>query len=164
MTDADKKRSILNQGCQKRKLQADAQRHPSSRAKKEDLRRAGCCNATKFQEIMQQFKFHTRSRKQGETVAEFVSEPRAIAKHCNFGDREQLELMLRLWHCKREIQSKLLSDAESMETAERNVKELQKAQAQPKEQAAGGMNLNTNKLNPPCYRCGKEGHALGHMS
>ena len=113
---------------------------------------------------MQQFKFHTRSRKQGETVAEFVSEPRAIAKHCNFGDREQLELMLRLWHCKREIQSKLLSDAESMETAERNVKELQKAQAQPKEQAAGGMNLNTNKLNPPCYRCGKEGHALGHMS
>ena len=34
VTDADKKRSILNQGCQKRKLQADAQRHPSSRAKK----------------------------------------------------------------------------------------------------------------------------------
>ena len=36
-------------------------------------------------EIMQRFKFHTRSRKPGETVAEFVSELRAIAKDSTSG-------------------------------------------------------------------------------
>jgi len=65
---------------------------------------------------MQLFKFHTRSRKSGETVAEFVSELRAIAKDCNFGNQEQLELMLRdrivcgIANEKVQIQSKLLSE------------------------------------------------------
>ena len=87
-------------------------------------------------EIMQRFKFHTRSRKPGETVAEFVSELPAIAKDWN---QEQLELLLRdrigCGIANEKIQSKLLSEksltyqtamslAQSMEIAERNVKEL----------------------------------------
>jgi hypothetical protein len=93
-------------------------------------------------EIMQQFKFHTRSRKQNETVVEFVSGLRAIAKDCNFGTREQLELMLRdrlvCGIANEKIQSKLLSEktltyanalsmAQSMEIAQKNVRELQGA-------------------------------------
>ena len=44
-------------------------------------------------EIVQRYRFHTRFRQQGETVATYVSELRAIAQWCNFG--ESLENMLR---------------------------------------------------------------------
>ena len=44
-------------------------------------------------EIVQRFHFHTRFRKKGETVATYVSELRAIAQGCNFG--ESLDAMLR---------------------------------------------------------------------
>ena len=36
-------------------------------------------------EIVQRYKFHTRSRKQGETITKFVAELRALAQYCNFG-------------------------------------------------------------------------------
>ena len=45
-------------------------------------------------EIVQQFRFNSRSRKTGESVATFVAELRAIAaEFCNFGNT--LETMLR---------------------------------------------------------------------
>ena len=44
-------------------------------------------------EIVENFKFHTRFRKPGESVTAFVSELRSIAKSCNFGDT--LETTLR---------------------------------------------------------------------
>ena len=44
-------------------------------------------------ETVQRFKFHSRSRKPGESVANFVSELRALAEFCNFGS--SLEAMLR---------------------------------------------------------------------
>ena len=44
-------------------------------------------------EIVQWFKFHTRTRKPGESIAKFVEELRALAEFCNFGDT--LEKMLR---------------------------------------------------------------------
>ena len=51
-------------------------------------------------ETIQRFKFHTRVRKTGETVATYVSELRSIAEYCNFGS--SLEEMLRdrlvVWH------------------------------------------------------------------
>lgn len=126
-------------------------------------------------EIVQRFKFHTRSRKQGETVALFVSELRSIAKDCNFGNREQLELMLRdrivCGIANEKIQAKLLSEknltyktamslAQSIEIADRNVKELQGYPEKP----GGTVNqvedeTSHKKPSGPCYRCGKEGHA-----
>ena len=39
------------------------------------------------------FKFHSRSRKPGESVATFIAELRSLAEFCNFGDT--LEPMLR---------------------------------------------------------------------
>ena len=44
-------------------------------------------------ETMERFKFHSRFRKQGESVATFISQLRALAEYCNFG--ETLEPMLR---------------------------------------------------------------------
>ena len=44
-------------------------------------------------EIVQRYKFNSRSRQDGELVAVYVSELRAIAQYYNFG--ETLELMLR---------------------------------------------------------------------
>ena len=44
-------------------------------------------------ETVQRHKFHSRIRKDGESVATFVSELRAIATYCNFG--ATLEQMLR---------------------------------------------------------------------
>ena len=44
-------------------------------------------------EIVQCYKFNSRLRQDGESVAVYVSELRAIAQYCNFGDT--LEVMLR---------------------------------------------------------------------
>ena len=44
-------------------------------------------------EIVQRYKFHTCFRRQGESVAVFVAELRALAQTCNFGDT--LKVMLR---------------------------------------------------------------------
>jgi len=74
------------------------------------------------------------------------------------------------------IQSKLLSEksltyqtamslAQSMEIAERNVKELQRVTTM--EQTVSGVDKSVNKVEEskpknqarPCYRCGKDGHA-----
>ena len=44
-------------------------------------------------EIIQRYRFNTRFRQQGETVAMYMSELQALAQWCNFGD--SLEKMLR---------------------------------------------------------------------
>ena len=44
-------------------------------------------------EIVQRFKFHSRSRQPEETIAIFVAELRSIGQHCNFG--ESLNDLLR---------------------------------------------------------------------
>ena len=44
-------------------------------------------------EIVECFRFHTRSHLKDESVADFVAALRAIAVHCNFGD--SLDTMLR---------------------------------------------------------------------
>ena len=37
-------------------------------------------------EIVQRFKFHSRSQKEGELIAAYVTELRSLAEHCNFSD------------------------------------------------------------------------------
>ena len=37
-------------------------------------------------EIVQRFKFHSRSKKEGESIASYVAELRSLAGHCNFRD------------------------------------------------------------------------------
>ena len=65
-------------------------------------------------EIVQRFRFNTRFRKTGESIAKYASELRALAQYCNFG--ETLETMLRdRLVCginNEKIQNRLLSETE----------------------------------------------------
>ena len=88
-------------------------------------------------EIVQRYRFHTRFRKAGETVAVYVSELRALAQKCNFGGT--LDNMLRdrlVCGVNDTIQQRLLAEtklafkkalelAQSLEAAGKNVEELQ---------------------------------------
>ena len=47
-------------------------------------------------EIVQRFKFHSRSRKEGESITFYVAELRSLAEHCNFGDILSIMLWDRL--------------------------------------------------------------------
>ena len=88
-------------------------------------------------EIMQRYRFYSRSRRTGESVAEFVADLRSLAKDCNFGDT--LETMLRdKLACginDPSIQKKLLAEegldfkralaiAEGTEAADRDLREM----------------------------------------
>ena len=90
-------------------------------------------------EILQRYRFHSRFRKPGESISVFVSELRALAQKCNFGDT--LEDMLRdrlvcgvnndaIQHCLLSETTKLtykraMELAQSLESAAKNVEELQ---------------------------------------
>ena len=89
-------------------------------------------------EVMQRFRFNSRSRKPEETVAAYVAELRRLAEHCNYGTT--LDKMLRdklVWGINDAgIQKKLLQEsdpltlaraltvAQGAETADKNLKEM----------------------------------------
>ena len=47
-------------------------------------------------EIVQRFKFHSRSWKEGELIASYEGELRSLSEHCNFGDTLSIILWDRL--------------------------------------------------------------------
>ncbi|XP_075335633.1 uncharacterized protein LOC142396605 [Odontesthes bonariensis] len=96
--------------------------------------------------IVQRFKFHTHSRKQGVSVAAFVAELRALSEHCEFGDvlsdmvRDRLVCGINDDSIQRPLLGeaklpfkKALEIAQAMETAAINTKSIQQASgtAQP---------------------------------
>ena len=128
-------------------------------------------------EIVQRYRFNTRFRQQGETVAMYVSELRALAQWCNFGD--SLENMLRdrlvVGIDNEAIQRRLLSEttltfkkalelAQGLEAAAKNAREIQNGTTGIKNGRSGSSQegqrtesvgkLTTNV----CYRCEKVGH------
>ena len=136
-------------------------------------------------EIVERFKFHSRSRRPGESVATFVAELRCLAEFCNFGDT--LEVMLRdLIVCginddglQRHLlaqpaldYNKAVESAMNMEAAAKSVRELRVKQEThgsgpptPQQvhrtgtypsQEQGGV----GKSGPTCYRCGTRGHTV----
>ena len=135
-------------------------------------------------EIVQQFKFNSRYRKAGESVATFVTELRAIATFCNFGD--MLEAMLRdrivcgisdstfqkqqllLAQPKLTFQ-KALELARGLETAAQNVKELTTVDGPGATAKTGDVhrilsNKPRQKTNVVCFRCGKPGHFVSEAT
>ena len=115
-------------------------------------------------EIVQRYKFNSRSRQDGESVAVYVSELRAIAQYCNFG--ETLELMLRdTLVCginDQQTQKKLL--AEKVLSFD---KAMEIAVAIPRDISSGMPNdapLHHVSDRPPpvinmrCFRCGRSNH------
>ena len=133
-------------------------------------------------ETVQRYKFHSRFRKPGESVATFVAELRSLAEFCNFG--ASLEAMLRdrvvCGINDSAIQRRLLAEvplsfdkalklAQGMETAAQNVKELQggtqsssrevnKVTPQVKGKHARSAPQFKGKSDHTCFRCGKAGH------
>ena len=86
---------------------------------------------------VQRYKFNSRSRKEGETVATFVAELRRLAIHCEFGDslNDMLRDRLICGINDARIQRRLLSEgkidftkalelAQAMETADRDTQAL----------------------------------------
>ena len=89
-------------------------------------------------EIVRRYRFNTRVRRKGESVAAYVSELRGLAQFCNYGDSLQTMLRDRLV-CginDESIQRRLLAEtaltfkkalelAQGMETVAKNVREMQ---------------------------------------
>ena len=131
-------------------------------------------------EIVQRFKFHSRFRKPGESVATYVSELRSLAEFCNFGST--LEVMLRdrivCGISDDAIQRRLLTEpgltykksleiAQNLEATSQNMRELHSTSSSKKEassevnkviQAGKPESKPQGKSDTPCYRCGKPGH------
>ena len=93
--------------------------------------------STRPSEIMQCFRFNTRSRKENESVAAYVAELRRLAEFCNFGTTLEKMLHDRLVYGINDpwVQKKLLAEqdlrfakalaiAQGSESADRNLKEL----------------------------------------
>lgn len=99
---------------------------------------------------MQWFRFNSRSRQSGESVAAYLAELRRLAEHCNY--RDTLDLMLRdrlMWGINDAGIQKLLQEsdlltlaraltvAQAAETADKNLLEM-KAPPQEMEQTEQG--------------------------
>ena len=88
-------------------------------------------------EIVEQFKFHSHFRKQGEFVSTFVVELRSFSEYCNFGDTLEVMIRDRLVSGINDdsIQRRVLAEqdlrykkaielAQSLETAVQNMQDL----------------------------------------
>ena len=123
-------------------------------------------------EIIQRFKFNSRTRNADESVSDFLAELRALAAYCNFGD--SLNEMLRdRFVCgieNKSMQKKMLSESQltlkraveialSVETAEKDTHLLEGAshsQQIHKVKVDEGKQQQFWKL--PCSRCGSSDH------
>ena len=133
-------------------------------------------------EIVERFRFHSRSRRQGESVATFVAELRSLAEFCNFKDT--LEVMLRdrivcginddamqkrLLSEPRLDYAKAVETAMNMETAAQSVKELKGKPEMYMNTTSTVHKMSPNpsqeqgvacKTEPTCFHCGIQGHTV----
>ena len=127
----------------------------------------------KSTEVMQCFRFNSRSRKEGESVPDYIAELRKLAEFFNFG--ASLDKMLRdrlVWGIKDpHTQKKLLAEhdltlastiriAKGAETAEKNLCEMSAGETLKDKE---GVNVVKKTASKPsegqCHRCGKTGHS-----
>ena len=120
----------------------------------------------KLSEIVQRYRFNTRTRNSGETVAVYVAALRDIAQDCNYGDtlKEMIRDRLVCGINHEGIQRKLLAEksldidkayalALSIEAAERDSKDLRNPPTPQLVQYQASS--NPPKLDAvTCYRCG----------
>ena len=122
--------------------------------------------------IVQRYHFNSRVRKQGETVAVYVAELRQLTQYCEFGTtlNDMLRDRLVCGIQDKRIQRRLLSEqnltldkaidlAQTMETAEKDIEDLQGTQNQGSLVNHVGSTrrkspTTTNSQYTQCYRCG----------
>ena len=165
ITDAEKKRSVLlsviGASAYKvlRSLVSPAK--PGEKTYLELVTVMGAHFNPEPSEIVQRYKFHSRFRQHGESVATFVSELRALAEHCKFGSTLKDMLRDRLVCGINEdlIQRKLLSESKltfdkalemalGIETAMKNIQELQGGHRQASG-AGDGQEQSGNSADVP---------------
>ena len=132
-------------------------------------------------EIVERFRFHSRSRRQGESVATFVAELRSLAEFCNFKDTLEVLMLRDRIVCginDDAMQKRLLSEpgldyakavetTMNMDTAARSVKELKGKPEMYTNTTSTVHKMSPNpsqeqgvacKAVPTCFRCGIRGH------
>ena len=126
---------------------------------------------------VQRYKFHTRMRQPGESVANYLAALRTTSEHCEFGEsisdmlRDRLVCSIGDSHIQRKLlaEAKLTYDkvvdiALSMEAADKDARDIQKSVGQTprvhqvkyssqKQKKPGPWKTGTTTY-PPCYRCG----------
>ena len=133
--------------------------------------------------VVQRYKFNSRKRQPGESVAHFVAELRKISEYCEFGDT--LDVMLRdklVWGiADSRIRQRLLAEdnldfkkaldmAQAMELAAEDSKELSASAPVAVHKLQGGAptpqvqqgvrgpgrrrSATTSQPSSPCHRCG----------
>ena len=125
-------------------------------------------------EIMQRFRFNSRTRSAGESVAVYVADLRRLAEFCDFGGT--LNKMIRdrlVCGVNHEgIQKKLLAErdltydralliAQGFEEADKNLKEMrmQKPTVMVKQEPVHQLQQRTKDVQgKACYRCGGTNH------
>ena len=127
-------------------------------------------------EIVQRFRFNSRVRKPGETVAAYIAELRALSEYCKYGDtlesilRDRLvcgindpQIQKRLSAEDKLTFKKALEISLALEAATKDTKQLQAATSatSPGYPAVLMHNVREGEKPPQhvkCYRCGKANH------
>ena len=178
ITDADKKRSIFLTVIGPATFRLLRSLLHPTKLEAKTYKELCTALATHFKptpsETVQRFKFHTRCRRQGESVAIYISELRALAEFCNFANLEEMlrdRLVCGINHDR--TQNRLLSEpkltyekaleiAQSQETAAQNLRELKNNPQPAKDEASFGdkpvMKVEAGGKKFTCFRCGQEGH------
>lgn len=124
-------------------------------------------------EIVENYRFHMRKQREGETAEDFIIALRKLAINCNFGPyldtalRNQFvfgvrnaKFLNRLLEMDDLKLDKAVKKASSMELSERGGAEIHKNTAEKilHLDASHKSKLSTNKNIQKCYRCGSEAH------
>ena len=119
---------------------------------------------------IQQFSFHSRTRKEGESIANFVAHLRELSEHCQFGDtlndmlRDRLicgfndDCVQRLLLAKPPPLTfdKAFTIAQAHESAERSAKDLLRPDSSQVNSLKGRRDPNFSRdraVSIECYRC-----------
>ena len=117
--------------------------------------------------IAKRFKFHKRSQKEGESIAEYLAALRKLADTCNFWDflSEALRDRLVCGLHSEGTQRKLLTEADlSLNRAYKIAQGMEAAQKQASELHASRVpevrfvDTSSTITKKSCFRCGKPGH------
>ena len=116
--------------------------------------------------IVQRFRFNSRNRHTGESIAAYAAQLRQLAEHCDYGttlndmlrDRlvcgvDDLRIQRRLLAEPQLTFDKAFEIAMASESAEKNVKDLQSG-AQLTDSPVNKLSTRHSATQKSCYRCG----------
>ena len=122
--------------------------------------------------IAERFRFHRRTQKEGESVAQYLAELRKLSERCAFRDyldealRDRLVCGLQSEAIQRRLLAeadltlkKALEIAQGMEAANKQASELQATSRVDTEHIHRLAVKEDEPLKVPCYRCGRNGHS-----